>query len=109
MTPRRGEVWWVALDPIERSEIRKTRPCLVLTADVLNRLRETVVVVPLSTAAGAHPPITVAVTCQGRPAVAVIDLVRAIGKNRLKERIETAAAADVAAVVGALAKILEIP
>jgi mRNA interferase MazF len=109
MNPLRGEVWWASLDPTEGSEIRKTRPCLVLTADALNRLRATVVVVPYSTAAGSHPPITVPVTCQGRPAVAVIDQVRAIAKHRLKERIETAAEADVSSVVTALATILEIP
>src|SRR2546427_714220 len=66
MTPQRGDIWWVSLDPTQGSEIRKTRPCLVLTANTLNRLRQTVVVVPLSTAARAHPPITVPVTCQGQ-------------------------------------------
>ena len=54
MTPARGEIWWVRLDPTLGSEIRKTRPALVLTADVLNRMRQTVVVVPLSTAAASH-------------------------------------------------------
>jgi mRNA interferase MazF len=109
MTPKRGEVWWVALDPTEGSEIRKTRPCLILTSDVLNRLRATVVVVPYSTAAGAHPPITVPVTCQGKPAVAVVDQVRAIAKHRLKEKIETAVVDDVSSVTVALARILELP
>ncbi len=108
MTPRRGEVWWVSLDPTEGSEIRKTRPCLVLTSDVLNRLRGTVVVVPYSTAAGAYPPVTVAVTCLKQPAVAVVDQVRAISKQRLKERIEVASAADLAVVLTALAEILEM-
>lgn len=108
MTPQRGEVWWVSLDPTEGSEIRKTRPCLVLTSDVLNRLRGTVVVVPYSTAARAHPPITVTVTCQGADAVAVVDQVRAIAKHRLRERIEIAGPADVASVGAALAQVLEI-
>ena len=59
--PLRGEVWWVSLDPTQGSEIKKTRPCLVLSSSVLNRLRQTVVVVPYSTDAGSHPPITVPV------------------------------------------------
>jgi hypothetical protein len=58
---------------------------------------------------GAHPPITVPVTCHGRPAVAVVDLARAIARHRLKERIETAGDNDVSSVVTALANILEIP
>ena len=109
MSPLRGEVWWVSLDPTVGSEIKKARPCLVVTSDVLNRLRATVVVVPYSTAAAAHPPITVAVTCQAKPAVAVIDQVRGIAKHRLKERIEMASPTDVSSVVAALAKVLEIP
>ena len=40
MTPQRGEIWWVSLDPTQGAEIRKTRPCLVLTTNTLNRLRQ---------------------------------------------------------------------
>ena len=104
----RGDVWWVALDPTQGSEIKKTRPCVVLTHDTLNRLRKTVVVVPLSTAAKPHPPITVAVTCQGQAAVAVIDQIRAVAKHRLQSKMETFAAKDLAAITRAISTILEI-
>jgi len=109
MTLRRGEIWWVSLDPTQGAEIRKTRPCLVLTTNTMNRLRQTVVVVPLSTAAQAHPPITVPVTCQGQAAVAVIDQIRAVAKHRLQSKIETASPTMVQAVLTALAQILEMP
>ncbi|KAA0253977.1 MAG: type II toxin-antitoxin system PemK/MazF family toxin [Acidobacteria bacterium] len=109
MTPARGEVWWVRIDPTLGSEIRKTRPALVLTADVLNRMRQTVVVVPLSTAARAHPPVTVPVRCRGEQAVAVVDQVRAVSRERLVSKIETASEDDVLAVGEALAQILELP
>ena len=109
MEPQRGEVWWVNLDPTQGSEIKKTRPCLVLTTNVLNRLRNTVVVVPLSTAAKAHPPITVPVTCQGKDVVAVVDQVRAVAKHRLRTKVETATPQTLQAVVSALSQILEIP
>jgi mRNA interferase MazF len=104
----RGDVWWVALDPGQGSEIKKTRPCVVLTNNTLNRLRKTVVVIPLSTAAKPHPPITVPVNCQGRPAVAVIDQVRAVAKHRLQSRIETLDSKDLDAITRALSTILEI-
>src|SRR5258708_33153313 len=42
--PRRGEVWWVRLDPALGSEIRKTRPCLVFTTNIVNQYRRTAVV-----------------------------------------------------------------
>lgn len=105
---RRGDVWWVSLDPTQGAEIRKTRPCSVLTSDTLNRLRKTVVVVPLSTAAKPHPPITVPVTCQGRPAAALVDQVRAIGKHRLRSKIEDMTDPDLTAIAKAVAEILEL-
>jgi mRNA interferase MazF len=104
----RGEVWWVALDPTQGAEKKKTRPCVVLTHDTLNRLRRTVVVVPLSTAAKPHPPITVPVTCQDQPAVAVIDQIRAVAKHRLKSRLGPMTSHDLAAIMKAISAILEI-
>jgi len=104
----RGDIWWVALDPGQGSEIKKTRPCVVLTNNILNRLRKTVVVVPLSTAAKPHPPITISVNCQGRTAVAVIDQVRAVAKHRLKSKIESLDSKDLSAITRALSTILEI-
>lgn len=103
----RGDVWWVSLDPTQGAEIKKTRPCVVLTHNTLNRLRRTVVVIPLSTAAKPHPPITVPVTCQGRPAVAVIDQIRAVSKQRLKSRSDTLAPDDMMAINRAIAAILD--
>jgi mRNA interferase MazF len=87
-TIMRGDIWWVSLDPTLGSEIKKTRPCVVLTHNTINRLRRTVVVVPLSTAAKPHPPITVPVTCQWGTAVAVVDQIKAVSKHRLKKKIE---------------------
>jgi mRNA interferase MazF len=103
-----GDTWWVALHPGQGAKIKKTRPCVILTNDILNRLRKTAVVVPLSTAAKAHPPITVPVHCQGRPAVAVIDQVRAVGKHRLQTKIESLDSEDLSAITRALSTILEI-
>jgi mRNA interferase MazF len=104
----RGDVWWVSLDPTQGSEIKKTRPCVVLTHDTLNQLRRTVVVVPLSSAAKPHPPITVPVTCQGRPAVVVVDQIRAVAKHRLKSKLETMTSDDLASISKALSTILQI-
>jgi mRNA interferase MazF len=105
---KRGDIWWLALDPGQGSEIKKTRPCVVLTNDTLNRLRKTVVVLPLSTAAKAHPPITVPVTCQGSAAVAAIDQVRAVAKHRLQSKVESLSSKDLETITMALSTILEI-
>ena len=105
---KRGDVWWVSLDPTQGSEIKKTRPCVVLTHDTLNRLRRTVVVVPLSTASKPHPPITIPVTCEGNSAVAVVDQIRAVAKHRLKSKVEALSADELEEVCQAVSVILEL-
>ena len=81
--PRRGEVWWVRLDSTLGSEIAKTRPCLVLSSNIVNERRRTVVVVPLSSSPQSSPPLLVPVRCDGRDVVAVTDQIRAVSKERL--------------------------
>ncbi|MCP4683574.1 MAG: type II toxin-antitoxin system PemK/MazF family toxin [Desulfobacterales bacterium] len=104
----RGDIWWVSLDPTQGSEIKKTRPCVVLTHDTLNRLRRTVVVIPLSAAAKAHPPITIPVTCQGSSVVAVVDQIRAVARPRLKSKVEPLSPDELDEVCQAVSSILEI-
>src|SRR5437016_4103258 len=104
----RGEIWWAALDPVLGSEIAKTRPCVVLSRDILNERRRTVVVVPLSSLPTAHPPIQVAVHCGGKPAVAVVDQIRAISKQRLQRSMGALSERDVDSIARALQQILEL-
>lgn len=108
LTIARGDVWWVGLDPTQGSEIKKTLPCVVLSHNTINQLRRTVVVVPLSTAAKSHPPITVPVSCQGGSAVAVVDQIRAVSKHRLKKRIESLPPKELDEICQAVSTILEI-
>jgi mRNA interferase MazF len=105
---KRGDVWWVSLDPTQGAEIKKPRPCLVLSHDTINRLRRTVVVVPLSSAGKPHPPITVPVTCQGQTAVAIIDQLRAVARHRLKSQIETLDPQELREVCQAISSVLEL-
>ena len=107
--PQRGDIWWVSLDPTQGAEIKKTRPCLVLTTNILNQHRQTVIVIPYSSAARAYPPLTVPVMCQGKKVVAVVDQLRAIAKHRLQSKIDTASRQDIESVEKALAEILELP
>jgi mRNA interferase MazF len=108
VSPRRGEIWWVRLDPTLGAEIRKTRPCLVLTTNIVNDHRRTVVVIPLSSAPTASPPIKVLLTCEGRPSVAVVDQIRAVTKERFLRRIETVNTQQLRAVEDGLRAILEL-
>jgi mRNA interferase MazF len=106
--PHRGEIWWVRLDPSLGSEIRKTRPCLVMSTDIVNERRRTVIVLPLSTSPGPSPPLLVSVQCVGRPVVAVVDQLRAVAKERLGALAGVASAEEMAAIEDGLRQILEL-
>jgi mRNA interferase MazF len=106
--PRRGEIWWVDFDPSQGSEIRKSRPAVVVTADGLNRGRRTVVVVPLSTGPRAQQPIVVEMTSAGNRSVAICDQLRAVDKKRLTRQHGLISAADMQALEAAIRKILQL-
>ncbi|MEE8451081.1 MAG: type II toxin-antitoxin system PemK/MazF family toxin [Thermoguttaceae bacterium] len=84
---KRFEVWLVNLDPTVGSEIRKTRPAVIVSPDELNAHLQTVVVVPLTT--GHTYPFRIATKVQGKAGVAAIDQIRTIDKRRLVRRIST--------------------
>ena len=53
---KRGEIWWVEFDPLVGSEIRKTRPAVIVSNDAANRNLARVVVIPLTSNTGRHYP-----------------------------------------------------
>ena len=82
----RGEVWLAALDPTKGSEIRKTRPCLVVSPSELHDHLRTVTVAPMTT--GSRPaPFRVRVTFDGRQGLILLDQVRTLDKTRLIRRL----------------------
>lgn len=97
----RGEIWLTALDPTVGSEIRKTRPCLVVSPPELNDHLRTVIVAPLTT--GARPAgFRVPIRFEGKIGLVLLDHVRAVDKSRLVKRLGTAPAA---ALAGALSRL----
>jgi mRNA-degrading endonuclease toxin of MazEF toxin-antitoxin module len=76
--------------------------------DVLNEHRRTVVVIPLSSAPQASPPLLVPVRCAGRRVVAVLDQIRAVTKERLVRRMGEISPSHLTSVEEALRIILEL-
>jgi mRNA interferase MazF len=103
---KRGDIYWVNLDPSTGSEIRKRRPCVLIGATPVNEARRTVVVVPLSSVGKPRPPLAVPVTCLGRETVAVCDQIRAVDKSRLVERIEEISREDLVEIEKGLRQVL---
>jgi mRNA interferase MazF len=82
----RGEIWLVNLDPTVGSEIRKTRPCVVVSPPEMHDHLRTVLVAPMTTA-GRDAPFRVAVTHGGKKGLILLDQVRAVDKVRLARRL----------------------
>ncbi len=86
MVISRFEVHLVRLDPTEGSEIRKTRPCLVVSPDEMNRYIRTVIVAPMTTQ-GRDYPTRVPVEFQGKQGQVVLDQIRTVDKTRLVKKL----------------------
>ena len=82
----RGDVHLVRLDPAQGSEIRKTRPCVVVSPDELNEHLRTVIVVPMTTAGHAYP-WRIACRFQNRSGFVAIDQLRTVDSERLVKRL----------------------
>ncbi len=85
---RRFDVFLVSLDPTVGAEIKKTRPCVVISPDEMNRHISTVVVAPL-TSKGNDYPSRVRLTFRGKRGQVVLDQVRTVDKARLVKRLGT--------------------
>jgi mRNA interferase MazF len=103
---KRGDIYWVNLNPSTGSEIRKRRPCVIIGATPVNEARRTVVVVPLSSVGKPRPPLAIPVTCLGRKAVAVCDQIRAVDKTRLMEKAGEISREDLAEIEKGLRQVL---
>jgi mRNA interferase MazF len=86
MVATRFEVFLVHLDPAEGREIRKTRPCVIISPDEMNRHIDTVIIAPMTTK-GRPYPTRVPVRFQRKAGQIVLDQVRTVDKNRLKKRL----------------------
>lgn len=102
----RGDVYWVDLNPTMGSEINKLRPCVLVGATPINQARHTVVVVPLSTAAKARPPLTISVSCIDKQVTAVCDQIRAVDKSRLKNQAGALSEKDMDSLDDGLRQVL---
>ncbi|QBJ79597.1 type II toxin-antitoxin system PemK/MazF family toxin [Aquitalea sp. USM4] len=83
---RRGEVWLINLDPTVGSEIRKTRPCVVVSPPEMHDYLRTVIVTPMTT--GSKPaPYRIPVTFQGKQGLILLDQIRVLDKTRLVKKL----------------------
>lgn len=86
MVVKRFEVYLVNLDPTVGSEIRKMRPCLVVSPDEMNRHIATVIIAPMTTKGHAYPT-RVRCRFQSKDGQVVLDQIRTVDKKRLVRKL----------------------
>jgi len=86
MVVKRFDVYLINLDPTVGSEIQKTRPCLIISPDEMNRFIRTVIVAPMTTK-GTSYPTRVSCKFQGKQGQLVQDQIRTVDKARLVKRL----------------------
>ena len=101
----RGDIYWAELDPTVGAEIQKTRPVVILSITAINKVRKTVIVVPLSTTSKEVNYINVALT---GGSTARCDQLRSIDKSRLRKQIGSLSPADLEKISEGVSKVLGV-
>ena len=106
---KRGEIWWVEFDPSVGSEIRKTRPAVIVSNDAANRNLARVVVVPFTSNTGRQYPGEAIVSVGVQSSKAMADQIMAADKSRLKNQLGTLSKPDMVAIEDAIKVHLGLP
>lgn len=100
----RGEVWLATLDPTVGSEIRKSRPCLIVSPPEMHDHLRTVIVAPMTTGARSAP-YRIPVTFGGKKGLILLDQIRTLDQVRLIKRLGAAHRKTVASTLNTLQEI----
>jgi mRNA interferase MazF len=104
MVVKRFEVYLINLDPTIGSQIQKTRPCLIISPDEMNRFIKTVIVAPMTTRGNSYPT-RVSCKFQGKQGQVVLDQIRTVDKTRLVRRLGKVAQQTQAEVLSVLGEM----
>lgn len=106
---KRGEIYWVCLDPSQGSEMSKTRPCVIVSRDELNAALPIVVVCPLTSTLRPKWRTRLQVRCVGRKADVCTEQIRTVSKARLAGHVGTLSKTEMAALRSLLAEVYGDP
>ena len=100
----RGDIWLVTLDATVGSEIRKARPCVVVSPPEMHDYLRTVIVAPMTT--GSRPaPFRIPLSHGGKKGLILLDQVRAVDKVRLAQKLGAVSARTLAVTLDTLQEV----
>lgn len=105
---RRYEVHLVALDPTAGREVRKTRPCVIISPDPMHQTGMAVVC-PLTTSLHPHWAHRLQIICDSKPAEIMVDQILAVSLDRFIKHIDTLSANDAEALREIIALLYATP
>jgi mRNA interferase MazF len=101
---KRGEIWLINLDPTVGSEIKKLRPCVMVSPAELNDHLRTVIIAPM-TSKGFPAPFRVALTHSGTKGLILLDQVRTVDKVRLAKKLGSVSRKTLSAALSTLQEV----
>ena len=100
----RGEIWLVNLDPTVGSEIRKSRPCIIVSPPEMHDHLRTAIVAPMTTGARTAP-FRIPITFGGKRGLILLDQLRTLDKSRLVRRLGAASNTTLTATLRTLQEV----
>lgn len=85
--PKRGDIYWIKLDPTIGTEIQKTRPCLILSNNSQNKKGMRVIAAPITTKVKTVYPFEAKIALKARECKVLLDQIRALDHRRIGARI----------------------
>ncbi len=87
--PKRGEMYWIQLDPTIGTETQKTRPCLILSNNSQNKKGTRVIAAPITSKVKSVYPFEAKIMVKGRTCKVLLDQIRALDKQRITSKIDS--------------------
>lgn len=98
-------IYWVNLDTTVGSEIEKTRPCLIISPNVSNKLLNTVLIAPI-TSATRNFPMRLTITLKKKSGQIALDQIRCIDKSRLLSKIDSLSKGEIVSLKSIISEYL---